>query len=348
MNAPDLSVVVPLYNEQENIADLRRRLKKTMESLARPYEIIFVNDGSQDGTLETLKAIRAEDPRVKILDLARNFGHQAAVTAGLDHASGKAVVVMDADLQDPPEVIPEFVERWQQGYDVVYAIRRKRKENLPKRLAYALFYRLLRAASGTDLALDAGDFSLMDRRVVAVLRQMPEKNRFVRGLRTWVGFSQVGVEYERARRHGGEAKYTLSSLVGLATSGFVSFSKLPLRIATISGIFASIVAFLAGLVIVALRLTLKVEPQGWTSLMVMVLFLGGIQLITVGIVGEYVGHVLDEVRQRPVYVVREWSSSSNGKQTAGLDQRATGRPRHPDHACQSPAGRQHPNDDTED
>lgn len=307
MSVPDFSVVIPVYNEEKNISELYRRLTNTMKGMTWSYEVMFVNDGSRDGTFNRLKAIQAEDPHVKILDLARNFGHQAAVTAGIDHAVGKAVIVMDGDLQDPPEVIPEFVERWRQGYDVVYAIRRKRKESLMKRLAYASFYRFLRAMSDTDLPLDAGDFSLMDQRVVAVLRQMPERNRFVRGLRSWVGFNQVGVEYERSRRYEGEPKYTLKALVALATNGFVSFSKLPLRIATYLGVLVSVLAFLAGLAIVILRLVAEVKPQGWTSLMVVVLFLGGVQLITVGIVGEYIGHVLDEVRQRPAYIVRECS-----------------------------------------
>lgn len=315
MNAPDLSVVIPTYNEEENIHELYCRLSNTMKGLARPYEVIFVNDGSRDGTLNRLKAIQVQDPHIRILDLARNFGHQAAVTAGLDHAVGKAVIVMDGDLQDPPEVIPEFVERWRQGYDVVYAIRTKRKESLLKRLAYALFYRFLGAVSDADLPLDAGDFSLMDQKVVAVLRQMPERNRFVRGLRSWVGFNQVGVEYERAKRYEGESKYTLKALMGLATNGFVSFSKLPLRIATYLGVLVSVLAFLAGLGILILRLAAEVKPQGWTSLMVVVLFLGGVQLITVGIAGEYIGHVLDEVRQRPAYIVREWSQGGEDQGT---------------------------------
>jgi dolichol-phosphate mannosyltransferase len=316
MNAFDFSVVIPVYNEEKNIRELYRRLTNTMEGLARPYEVIFVNDGSRDGTLNHLKAIQAQDPHVKVLDLARNFGHQAAVTAGIDHAVGKAVIVMDGDLQDPPEVILEFVERWQQGYDVVYAVRGKRKESILKRLAYASFYRFLRAMSDTDLPLDAGDFSLMDRKVVAVLRQMPERNRFVRGLRSWVGFNQVGVEYERAKRYEGEPKYTLKALVGLATNGFVSFSKLPLRLATYLGVLVSVLAFLAGLAVVILRLVAEVKPQGWTSLMVVVLFLGGVQLITVGIVGEYIGHVLDEVRQRPAYIVREWSRGGDDREVS--------------------------------
>lgn len=335
MNVPDFSIVIPVYNEEENIPELYRRLTNVMESLARPYEVIFVNDGSRDGTLNRLKALQAHNPSFRILNLARNFGHQAAVTAGIDHAVGKAVIVIDGDLQDPPEVIPELVKRWQQGYDVVYAIRKKRKESLPKCLAYALFYRLLKAVSDTDLPLDAGDFSLIDQKVAAILRQMPERNRFVRGLRSWVGFEQIGVEYERGKRYEGKSKYTLKALVSLATNGFVSFSKLPLRVAIYAGVLVSILAFLAGLAIVILRLLTAIEPQGWTSLIVVVLFLGGIQLITVGIVGEYVGRVYDEVRQRPSYIVRDWIGSDNGKEAIGACQAATIRASYNQSICQS-------------
>jgi dolichol-phosphate mannosyltransferase len=303
---PDFSVVVPVYEEAENLRELHRRLTTTMKGLDRPYEVIFVNDGSQDDTLDHLRAIQARDPNVSILDLARNFGHQAAVTAGLDYAVGRAVIIMDGDLQDPPEVIPDLVARWQEGYEVVYAVRTRRKEGLFKRLAYGSFYRLMHWMADTEIPLDAGDFSLIDRRVATALRQLPERNRFVRGLRSWVGFKQIGVPFERAQRYEGESKYGLRALVGLATSGFVSFSKLPLRIATYLGMLVSGVAFLAALAVLILRLVTEVEPQGWTSVIVVVLFLGGVQLVTLGILGEYLGYVLDEVRRRPPYVVREW------------------------------------------
>jgi dolichol-phosphate mannosyltransferase len=213
---------------------------------------------------------------------------------------------MDGDLQDPPEVIPDLVARWQEGYEVVYAVRTRRKEGLFKRLAYGSFYRLMHWMADTEIPLDAGDFSLIDRRVATALRQLPERNRFVRGLRSWVGFKQIGVPFERAQRYEGESKYGLRALVGLATSGFVSFSKLPLRIATYLGMLVSGVAFLAALAVLILRLVTEVEPQGWTSVIVVVLFLGGVQLVTLGILGEYLGYVLDEVRRRPPYVVREW------------------------------------------
>jgi dolichol-phosphate mannosyltransferase len=306
MEHPKFSVVVPVYNEEETLPELYRRLTDVMEGLGQAYELIFVNDGSSDATHDHLQALQAEDPRICLLDLARNFGHQAAVTAGIDHAAGQAVIIIDGDLQDPPEVIPDLVARWQEGYEVVYAVRTKRKEGLLKRLAYGTFYRLMHGMADTEIPLDAGDFSLIDRRVAATLRQLPERNRFVRGLRSWVGFRQIGVPFERAERYEGESKYSLRALVGLATSGFVSFSKLPLRIATYLGTFVSSVAFLAALAVIILRLVTEVEPQGWTSVIVVVLFLGGVQLVTLGILGEYLGYVLDEVRRRPPYVVREW------------------------------------------
>jgi dolichol-phosphate mannosyltransferase len=306
MENPDLSVVVPVYNEEENILELHRRLTGVMKDMRYTYELIFVNDGSFDTTLDRLKALQAQDPHISLLDLARNFGHQAAVTAGIDHAAGRAVIVIDGDLQDPPEVIPDLVARWQEGYEVVYAIRTRRKEGALKRLAYGAFYRLMQFMADTEIPLDAGDFSLIDRRAAKVLRQLPERNRFVRGLRSWVGFRQIGVPFERAERHEGQSKYTLRALVGLATSGFISFSKLPLRIATYLGTLVSGMAFLSALAFVVLRLVTEVEPRGWTSVIVVVLFLGGVQLVTLGILGEYLGYVLDEVRRRPPYVVREW------------------------------------------
>lgn len=314
MNVPDLSVVVPVYNEEENVPELYRRLTDVMAGMGRPYELLFVNDGSSDATLDRLQALQARDPHICLLDLARNFGHQAAVTAGIDHAVGRAVITIDGDLQDPPEVIPDLVARWQEGYDVVYAVRTKRKEGLLKRLAYGTFYRLMHWMADTDIPLDAGDFSLIDRRVATALRQLPERNRFVRGLRSWVGFRQVGVPFERAARYEGQSKYSLRALFGLATSGFVSFSKLPLRIATYLGTLVSGVAFLSALAFIILRLVTEVEPQGWTSVIVVVLFLGGVQLVTLGILGEYLGYVLDEVRRRPPYVVRKWR---RGRQEGG-------------------------------
>jgi glycosyltransferase involved in cell wall biosynthesis len=294
---------------------LYARLTEVMSGMATSYELIFVNDGSRDETLRVLKSLRCQDAKVKILNLTRNFGHQAAVTAGLDHATGRAIVVMDSDLQDPPELIPSLMTHWEQGYDVVYAVRKRRKEHLLKRASYWIFYRLLKMVSDIEIPLDVGDFALIDSKVASVLRQMPEKNRFVRGLRSWVGFRQIGVEYERSMRFQGQSKYGLARLFHLASSGFMSFSKLPLRLATYLGMLVSLISFLLGIGAVLLRLIVGVKPQGWTSLIVVVLFLGGAHLITLGILGEYLGYVLDEVRRRPTYIVSEWLSADPKQET---------------------------------
>jgi dolichol-phosphate mannosyltransferase len=265
----------------------------------------MVDDGSTDDTYAGLCHLRTRDPRVKCMRLARNFGHQAALTAALVHASGQAVVVMDADLQDPPEVIPKLYNRWQQGFDVVYAIRRHRKESIPKRIAYALFYRLLHRVASVEVPLDAGDFCLMDRRVVDQLNSLPERNRFLRGLRTWIGYRQTGVEYERQARHAGSTQYGFWKLVRLAVDGLVSFSFVPLRVASTIGFIVSVASLLVGLYYLILRLSGSREPAGFAGIIISVLFLGGVQLITIGIMGEYVGRIFDEVKRRPVYIVSE-------------------------------------------
>ena len=226
---PRISVVVPVHNEAENLPELYGRLSSVLGEVGAAYEIIVVNDGSTDGSLPLLRDLHARDPRVKVVNLARNFGHQIAISAGLDYARGEGIVMMDADLQDPPEVIPEFIRKWNEGYQVVYGTRRERKENIFKRFAYALFYRLLRQVSAVDIPLDSGDFSLIDARVADVMRSMPERSRFVRGLRSWVGFKQIGIEYPRSSRHSGQPKYTFGKLVKLALDGLISFSMLPLR-----------------------------------------------------------------------------------------------------------------------
>lgn len=303
--APVISVVVPMLNEAENLAALHGRLTQVLSALQLPYELIMVDDGSTDGTYEGLCRLHARDPRLKCLRLARNFGHQAALTAALAHATGQAVIVMDADLQDPPEVIPDLLDRWRQGFDVVYAIRRHRKEPIAKRLAYAFFYRLLHRVAAVDVPLDAGDFCLMGRRVVEQLNALPERNRFVRGLRTWVGFRQTGVEYEREARHAGRSQYGFWKLVRLAVDGLVSFSYVPLRVASTVGFFVSLGSLLVGLYYLALRLAGHREPAGFAGIIISVLFLGGVQLITIGIMGEYVGRIFDEVKHRPVYIVSE-------------------------------------------
>ena len=303
--APGLSVVIPVLNEEATLPTLHERLTDVLAPLPFPYELVLVDDGSTDRTPELLRQLRSSDPRVKYIRLARNFGHQAALTAGLAHATGQAVVVMDADLQDPPEVIPELLERWQEGYEVVYAIRRHRKEPPTQRLAYALFYRLLSRIASLNIPLDAGDFCLMDREVVEQLNALPERNRFLRGLRSWVGFRQIGVEYERQARYAGRTKYDFWRLMRLAVDGLVSFSFLPLRIASSIGFLVSVVSMIVALYYVVLRLSGSGEPAGFAAIIVAVLFLGGVQLITIGIMGEYVGRIFDEVKKRPVYIVLE-------------------------------------------
>ncbi len=302
-NGRVLSVVIPVFNEAPNIAELHRRLVRVLEPEGLGFEIVFVDDRSTDDTPAVLREIHEHDGRVKCVRLARNFGHQAAISAGLRAASGEAVVVMDGDLQDAPELIPTFLQRWRAGYEVVYAVRERRTESWLKRLGYKGFYRLLQRLSHIGLPLDSGDFSLMDRRVVNVLNAMPERTRFVRGMRRWVGFRQVGVEQDRDARFAGEPKYTYRGLMRLALDGIFAFSYRPLQLASLFGVAVSVIAMLLAAALVALKLVHGIPLVGWTSLIVAVLFLGGVQLICVGILGEYVGRIYDEVRQRPPYVV---------------------------------------------
>lgn len=301
----DLSVVIPVYNEEALLHELHRRLKGALDPLGLRYEVILVNDGSRDRTPAILAELTASEPAFRAIHFSRNFGHQAAVTAGLDHASGQAVLVMDADLQDPPELVGEMLAKWREGWQVVYGVRRKRKESAFKRLAYWGFYRLLRTVTNVEIPLDAGDFALMDRRVVAALRALPERNRFVRGIRSWVGFRQTGLAYERDARYAGEVKYTFSKLVRLALDGLIAFSYAPLRVAVYLGLLISIASFVIALFFLFYKLIVGVDVPGWTSLLIAVLFMGGIQLLTLGVMGEYVSRIYDEVKQRPVYVVAE-------------------------------------------
>jgi polyisoprenyl-phosphate glycosyltransferase len=302
---PLLSVVIPIYNEQATLSELYRRLTHVLsENLAElAYEIVFVNDGSTDGSIQILSELHADDPVVKVVNLSRNFGHQAALTAGLDYAKGDAVICMDGDVQDPPEIIPTLVARWRDGNDVVYAVRKLRKEGFIKRGCYAAFYRLLRRLSMVSIPLDAGDFALMDRRVVDCLKTLPERSRFIRGLRTWVGFRQTGVEYEREKRYAGTPKYTWPKLVHLAVNGLLSFSALPLRMATAVGFMISFCSLLGIIVALYLKLFTDQAIPGWTATVIPMLVLGGIQLLSIGILGEYIAQIFDEVKRRPLYLV---------------------------------------------
>jgi polyisoprenyl-phosphate glycosyltransferase len=307
-----ISVVIPCYNEEAVLPQLFERLTAAAASWSDEWEVLCVDDGSRDRTWELLAAQSARDLRWRAVRFARNFGHQTAVSAGLYHAAGDVIVVMDADLQDPPEELNTFFNKMREGYDVVYAIRTKRKEGTIKRLCYWAFYRILSSVVTNPIPLDSGDFCVVSRRVVEVMNQMPERNRFVRGLRAWAGFTQVGVPYERHARAAGEVKYTLKRLLKLAFDGIFSFSTVPLRFATYFGLLTSLVALL-GIVFTLLQrifhdffASIGLGPvPGYPTILISVLFLGGVQLICIGIVGEYLGRVYDEVKRRPLWIVAE-------------------------------------------
>jgi glycosyltransferase involved in cell wall biosynthesis len=300
-----ISVVVPIYNEEETLDRLLERLVPALDGIGEPWEALFVNDGSVDASEKMLRAFHEKDPRLKVLNFSRNFGHQVAVTCGLDYAIGDAVIVMDGDLQDPPEILAGMVARWREGYEVVYAIRQQRKENIFLRAGYRSFYWLLNRVSYLDIPLDSGDFSLMDRRVVDVLGQMPERNRFVRGLRTWTGFRQIGYEYAREARYAGYSKYGLSKLLRLAFDGLISYSYVPLRLVSNVGLLVSMTALGYMAYLVFMRVLGNQTIEGWVSTVVIMLFLGGIQLLSLGVIGEYVGRIFEEVKLRPRYIVRD-------------------------------------------
>ncbi len=303
---PRFSIVVPIWNEEQVIPVLYARVRDTMEATGETWELICVNDGSKDRSLELLIATRAADPRVKILNFSRNFGHQIAITAGADFAEGDAVVVMDADLQDPPDVVLRMIEKWREGYEVVYAVRTKREgETKFKLWTAAAFYRLLQRITEVEIPVDAGDFRLMDRKVVQTMRHLREKHRFMRGLSAWVGFKQIPVEYERAERFAGETKYPLRKMLRLAIAAITSFSFVPLQLATWTGFVLAGISLIAILTTVILRLSGSEFFAGQATTLVAVLFLGGIQLIFLGIIGEYIGRIYDEAKDRPLYIVAE-------------------------------------------
>ena len=299
-----ISVVIPICNEQAALPELHGRLTATLREIGHNYEVIYVDDASSDNSIPILVKMSLEDSHVRVISFSRNFGHQAAISAGIQHASGDGVIVMDGDLQDPPEVLPQLTEKWAEGYEVVYGIRTQRKEDVFKRAAYALFYRLLRRISYLDIPLDTGDFCIMDRSVADILRVMPERNRFVRGLRTWAGYRQIGIEYERAKRSTGKPKYNLAKLLKLAYDGLITFSYFPLQLSTKLGFLFSFLAMAFAALIIFLKVTLGFTPQGWASTIVVILFISGLQFFILGIFGEYIARIFEEVKGRPQYIIK--------------------------------------------
>ena len=300
------SIIAPIYNEIENIPELYRRVTEVMQSAREPWELILVDDGSTDGSTEKIRELAKADKHVRPVIFARNFGHQVAITAGWDYARGEAVVIIDADLQDPPEVILQLAEKWREGYEVVYAVRAEREgETWFKKFTASLFYRLIRWITDVDIPVDTGDFRLMDRKVVDVLKQMKERHRFPRGMSAWVGFKQVGVEYKRAARVAGVTKYPFRKMLKLAANAITGFSYFPLQVATFFGFISAGVAIVAIPIVAILRMTGSHFFEGQTTTLISVLFLGGVQLISLGILGEYIGRLYDEAKGRPLYIVRE-------------------------------------------
>ncbi len=307
---PVFSVVVPAFNEAACIGAFHRRLADTMDQLGA-WEAVYVNDGSQDATLAALHALRLADPHVAVVNLSRNFGKEIATTAGLDHAGGDAIIVIDADLQDPPEVIPAMVAAWREGFDTVYAQRRVRLgETRLKRATAALFYRLMRHAGRVELPPDTGDFRLMSRRVVDAVRLLREQHRFMKGVFAWVGFPSCAVPYDRAPRHAGTTKWSYWKLWNFALEGITSFTVMPLKVATYIGVFVALLAVIYAAEVVVKKLLFGNAVPGYPSLMTVVLFLGGVQLVTLGVIGEYLGRVFNETKQRPLYLVEQYEPSS--------------------------------------
>jgi glycosyltransferase involved in cell wall biosynthesis len=300
------SIIAPIYNEKDNIHELHRRVSEVMKSMRQTWELILVDDGSTDGSTELIRELAKRDKHVRPVIFARNFGHQIAITAGWDYARGDAVIVIDADLQDPPELIPEMVKKWREGYEVVYAVRAEREgESWFKLWTASLFYRIIARITDVNIPLDTGDFRLMDRKVVDVLKSMRERHRFPRGMSAWVGFRQIGVEYKRAARVAGETKYPFRKMFRLALNAITSFSYFPLQVATYFGFFSAGIAIFAIPVVVYLRASGSQAFFGQATTLIAVLFLGGVQLISLGILGEYIGRLYDEAKGRPLYIIRE-------------------------------------------
>lgn len=313
-SAVKYSIIVPMFNEEEVIEFTYDRLKQVMDGTEEPYELIFVNDGSHDRTVELITMICNFDPSVRLINFSRNFGHQIAISAGMDYAQGEAIVVIDADLQDPPEVILEMIAKWKEGYEVVYGKRLKRKgETLFKKVTAKIFYRTMRIMTNVDIPVDTGDFRLIDRKVCDVLRGLKEKNRFVRGLVSWIGFRQTMVEYEREERFAGETKYPLKKMISFAVDGITSFSHKPLKIATYVGFTLSIGSFIYLIVVIFQKLFTGSTVAGWASIVAVNLLFNGIILMLLGLIGEYIGRIYDESKNRPLYIVREVQGYSGPK-----------------------------------
>jgi dolichol-phosphate mannosyltransferase len=303
---PMFSVVAPVFNEEQLLPEFYRRVVATLEPLGEPFELVLINDGCRDNSPQIMRELHEQDPRVKVLNFSRNFGHQLAITAGTDYARGQAVIIIDSDLQDPPELIPDLVARWREGYQVVYAVRSEREgETWFKKTTATFFYRLIKGITNVDIPVDAGDYRLMDRRVVDSMAGMREHHRFVRGMSVWVGFKQSGVPYRRAARSAGETKYPLRKMLRFALDGITSFSYLPLQLATYLGFIIAGISVVGIILTIILRLSGSEAFFGQASTLVSVLFLGGVQLIFLGIIGEYLGRIYDEVKRRPLYIVAE-------------------------------------------
>lgn len=304
-SAPQVSVVIPCFNEEQVIAECHARVGGVLQALGRSYEIVYVDDGSRDSTLDRLRAIYDSDASVTVIELSRNFGHQTAVTAGLDVAQGEAVVIIDADLQDPPELIAKMVELWREGYDVVYGVRHSRDGESGFKLWTAkTFYRLINRMSDVEIPLDAGDFRLLDRKAVEAMKRLPERHRLLRGMCSWIGFKQIGLPYARAPRFAGTTKYPLRKMIRLAIDGVASFSTVPLRFVSLAGVISAVLAILGIAYALIVRLFTHNWVQGWTITFIGILFIGGVQLLSLGILGEYVGRIYAEAKQRPLYFAR--------------------------------------------
>mgnify|MGYP001373350902 CR=1 FL=1 len=306
MSKPIFSIIAPIYNEVDNLPVLYSRVSEVMNGTEEAWELILVDDGSKDGSNEVIRKLASADERVRPVIFARNFGHQIAVTAGLDYSRGDAVIIIDADLQDPPEVIHDLIAKWREGYEVVYAVRKEREgETWFKKTTAALFYRMIYRITDVKIPLDTGDFRLIDRKVVNIMSKMRERHRFLRGIGAWVGFKQIGVEYNRAARFAGETKYPLKKMLKLALNAITGFSYFPLQVATYIGFISAGLSILAIPVVIILRLISAPQLTGQATTLIMVLFLGGVQLISIGIIGEYIGRIYDEVKGRPLYIVAE-------------------------------------------